>query len=408
MPFMEIIAAGAERMRSLYNCLSLASLFIARAVEPAADASLKSPSALQPVATYTSSQIRTSHQAGTEVPLSADHGANASLPAAERWHWVANAPQREFELDWRDVPVRVITSDYGSGAALRFREAGFNHVYEAVRETVNLRTASPLELWKRGDITPLARLALEDGRRRTYEFPSVGAVGAYLSHLAVCDPTGTTLVLEDDAAPQETLPAQLSLALKLQREEGVDTVVFGPIGLYQGMESWVMPSPPFGTSLGFETLGQRGFYGMQGVLWTARGCRQFNRFLGRPLAMQVDAQLSYFVQSMKLPSLDLERALNLVVETGVQSIVQVRNVDGYYQGRHTEASIQEPCCMCSMPASDCANFWTYLGLVAVSVILASFVCWIAWQAGRQSVMLPPGVLRLDGVLCKCTVPTHSD
>ena len=175
---------------------------------------------------------------------------------------------------WKTVPVRIITLEGSSVAFDEFTKMGFTDVREEISRTADFRGKNPDQLFREGLITRLAHLTLEDGQRRSFELPNAGAVGLFVSHLAMCSTQHDTLVLEEDGVPQDSLRHQLPAAIELakQQREGLDVLVFGPVKTFQDMTPWVPPSKDPAPYHGFEPLGNRGFFGTQGVYYTKTGC----------------------------------------------------------------------------------------------------------------------------------------
>ena len=237
-------------------------------------------------------------------------GASAAKAPAAKWTSAAALPRwggkgewpssaaatdssthtRGIADHWRDTPVRIITLSGGSLAKKNFVEAGFKDVVEEVTKTADFRGVTPDDLYRQGLITRLAHLTLEDGQRRSFELPNAGAVGLFVSHLATCSSERATLVLEDDAVPAASLTAQLTASLELARrhKDALDVVIFGPVKTFQDMTPWLTPHMEPAPTPGFEPLGNRGFFGTHGVLYTARGCQLMREALSPPFDMQID------------------------------------------------------------------------------------------------------------------------
>lgn len=247
--------------------------------------------------------------------------------------------------------MRVITLDKGSMTLTNFLSAGFQDVRAETDKTADFRHKTADELFRDGLITRLAHVTLEDGQRRSFELPNPGAVGLFISHLAVCSTEHTTLVLEDDAVPQPQLPAQLEAALKLsqQYKDALDIVIFGPVKTFQDMTPWVPPHITPKPTGGFEPLGNRGFFGTHGVLYTAAGCGLLRDALSPPFDMQIDGALSLHAQAALTNGHPANTTLDVWLETGGPSIVQ----DQSYVARMRSHLNSEGCCYCNGPANAC-------------------------------------------------------
>lgn len=153
------------------------------------------------------------------------------------------SPGASGPSNWAALPVRIITLDKESIAKERFTALNFTDVREEIERTADLSRKTPDQLYSDSLITNMARLMLQDGQRRSFELPNAGAVGCFISHLAICSMEDVTLVVEEDAIPQAHLITQLAAALNLADREGdaLDIVIFGPIQSFQGMQPWVPP-----------------------------------------------------------------------------------------------------------------------------------------------------------------------
>ena len=294
-----------------------------------------------------------------------------------------DAPIRPHGGAYLNLPVRIITLSKGSIPKPLFHAMGFTDVRESTETTADLEHFTAAQLEHKGIITGLARLTLMDGQRRSYELPGVGAVGDFLSHLQTCDPDRDVLVVEEDAIPQSFLTSQLPAALALTKDtpthDGADIVIFAPISLYQGMDPWVKPDQPAGSVPGFEPLGNRGFFGTQGVLYTARGCRRLRRLLGPPIYMQIDGAISYATQTANMIDVPANHSLNVWVEVGSQSIVQEHSL-----GELFKEHINGGCCFCYSASTACMGIPMYILTVALGLAGLYLLSWQSWLWGRRS------------------------
>lgn len=282
--------------------------------------------------------------------------------------------------DWRTVPVRIITLKGGSPAVALFQDVGFVDVVERSDLTVDLSHASPTQCELDGLITPLARLSLEEGPRRAYELVSVGAIGIYLSHLSVCSENHTTLVLEEDARPNKvTLETQFPRALELTKTGAADVIIFGPVELFSGMSPWL--AVPGAAAPDFEELGSRGFFGMQGVLYTPEGCQQMRRRLGPPIEMQIDGAISFYTHNHALFNRSANSSLNVWVEVGAESVVQEHSIWEVFQPHINGLES----CLVYSNWTGCWVWSHYLVADLVFITMAYLIYWQGWLWGRRSV-----------------------
>jgi len=276
--------------------------------------------------------------------------------------------------------VRVITLDNGSAPVGLFEGVGMRNVAERPDLTANMRDASVESLVRDGKVTKAAAGKLDDGPRRSYELVSTGAVGIYMSHLQMCDKERTTLVLEQDAQPKQSLQTQLPAALQLTHEQAADIIIFGPVQIFEGLSPWVPPQQAPSNSPGFEPLGSRGFFGMQGVLYTARGCQRMNELLGPPIEMQIDGALSNHVQWHSKLDEPENTTINIWVEVGAESIVQEHSVSELFQP-HINGVDR---CTVYSNLTGCWFWPQYLLLSALLLMVFWCIGWQGWLWGRRT------------------------
>jgi hypothetical protein len=295
-----------------------------------------------------------------------------------------NLPSFAESSEWLDVPVRIITLN-NSVALPHFEEFGFRNVMDRNDLTADFRGSSPADLEEAGFITPLARQSIEalendEYPRRPYELAKASAVGLFLSHLRVCDKHATTLVLEEDACPiNPALQSQFPLALELTKNHTADIIIFGPLEVFEGMKPW-KPISVQSSQPGFEPLGSRGFFGTQGVLYTARGCQKMWNHLGPPFDMQIDGALSLRSQGDALFSRPSNTSLKLWIEVGTVSIVQDHSLLEELQP-HINGDV-ERCTVYSM-WTGCWEWEHYMIGALLVVLVAYIIGWQAWLWGRR-------------------------
>ena len=296
-----------------------------------------------------------------------------------------NLPSIAESSEWLKVPVRIITLNNGSVALSHFEEFGFRNVMDRSDLTANFRGTSPADLEEAGLITPLARQSIEslehdEYPRRPYELAKASAVGLFLSHLRVCDKHATTLVLEEDACPMNpALQSQFPLALELTKNHTADIIIFGPLEVFEGMKPW-KPISVQSSQPGFEPLGSRGFFGTQGVLYTALGCQKMWDHLGPPFDMQIDGALSLRSQGDALFSRPSNTSLKLWIEVGTVSIVQDHSLLEDLRP-HINGDV-ERCTIYSM-WTGCWKWEHYTIAALLVVLVASIIGWQAWLWGRR-------------------------
>lgn len=190
------------------------------------------------------------------------------------------------------------------------------HILEALKKigihnctplpAVDLRRASPHQLRQAGIISPLAHLALVQGRCNDHMLSSTAAVGCYISHLmaaqkvAGLSPDSWALVLEEDCKLNAEEIQSALLAMDRENDDFFDLIGIGVKRMRECSPNPSIPCAPLDAEekriygdLEMTKVEGTVMEGTHCLLYTVEGAKKMVRLLGSsPIEMQIDSALS--------------------------------------------------------------------------------------------------------------------